>query len=168
MVIKRAPHLGRFFSPCFSVLQLGSSATPAAHKAMLRRFFVDVNSSNKRLRSETMTKIKDVDGALKAFEDAASKYAEATEQGNYKLGNKCYSIVREAVVLLREQNQTPLLSQFLNHHSVGARIWAATYLLPIQEDESLKVLEQIAATSGIHSLTAATAVQEWKRNALNP
>lgn len=40
-----------------------------------------------------MPKIKDVASALLMFEDAAKKHAEATEQGDYKQGNKNYDLI---------------------------------------------------------------------------
>lgn len=113
-----------------------------------------------------MTKIKDTAAALLQFEEAASKHAEATEQGDYKTGNKCYAIIAKVISFLKEQNEMQKLSEFLNHNSVGVRIWAATYLLPILESEGLRVLKQIAGGTGIHSFTAKTTVSEWEKGNL--
>ena len=38
-----------------------------------------------------MMKIKDIQTALEIFEDACIKHSEATEQGDYKTGNKYHS-----------------------------------------------------------------------------
>jgi hypothetical protein len=113
-----------------------------------------------------MTKIKDTSEALTLFEGAALKHAEATEQGDYKAGNKCYAVITKAVMFLKEQGDVQKLSDFINHNSVGVRIWAATYLLPVLEDEGIRALEQIAGLPGIHSLTAKTTLSEWRNGNL--
>lgn len=113
-----------------------------------------------------MTKLKDIEAALIKFEAAAAKHAEATEQGDYKTGNKCYAVIATVVSFLKEQNEIQKLSEFLNHSSVGVRMWAATYLLPVIESEGIRVLEQIARETGIHSFTAKTTLIEWRKGNL--
>jgi hypothetical protein len=45
-------------------------------------------------------------------------------------------------------------------------MWAATFLLPIQEKEAIRALELITAEDGIHSLTSRTTIQEWQNGRL--
>jgi Domain of unknown function (DUF2019) len=118
------------------------------------------------METETMTKIKDIESALKSFEAAADKQAEATEQGDYKTANKNYDIIIAAIEFLKEHNRLILLDEFLNHSSVGVRLWAASYLLNIKKDEAVKTLIAIARSGGIHSLTAGTTLSEWKKRNL--
>jgi hypothetical protein len=113
-----------------------------------------------------MTKIKDTITALSLFEEAATKHAEATEQGDYKTGNKCYATIAKAMTFLKEQGEVLTLLKFINHASVGVRMWAATFLLPVQENDGVKVLEEIAAETGIHSFTAKTTLSEWRKGNL--
>lgn len=113
-----------------------------------------------------MTKLIDKETALRKFEDAAIRHSEATENGDYKTGNKCYAIISKTISFLKERNEIPSLSQFLNHPSIGVRIWAATYLLPFMEEEGVAILEQIARGPGIHSLTAKTTLNEWRKGNL--
>jgi len=120
------------------------------------------------METETMTKIKDIESALKLFEEAATKHAEATEQGGgYKTINKNYKLIIAATGFLKEHNQLILLGDFLNHPSVGVRLWAATYLLDIKKDEAAKTLIAIARSGGIHSVNAGTTLSEWKKGNLN-
>ena len=116
--------------------------------------------------SKRMTKIKYIETALLKFEEAAVKQAEATEKGDYKTGNKNYAVIAKAVAFLKEHDSIEKLSSFLNHNSVGVRMWAATYLLPVLEVEALRVLNQIVSETGIHSLTAQTTVSEWEKENL--
>jgi len=113
-----------------------------------------------------MKKIKDIAAALLQFEEAANMHADATEHGDYKTANKCYANIAKVISLLKEQDEMQKLSELLNHNSIGVRIWAATYLLPVLEDEGLRVLKQIAGGTGIHSLTAKTTVSEWEKGNL--
>lgn len=113
-----------------------------------------------------MKKIKDIETALAVFEEASIKQTEATEQGDYKTGNKHYGEITKAVAFIKSENAIANLRPLLSHSSVGVRMWAACYLLPVDEKEGIKVLEQIAKSSGIHALTADTTLSEWKKGNL--
>ncbi|MEM0942125.1 MAG: DUF2019 domain-containing protein [Bacteroidota bacterium] len=113
-----------------------------------------------------MKKIKDIDTALAIFEEAAIKQAEATETGDYKTGNKHYDEITKAVAFIKNENAVESLKPFLSHSSIGVRLWAACYLLPVDEKQGVKTLEEIAKSSGIHSLTADTTLSEWKKGNL--
>jgi hypothetical protein len=113
-----------------------------------------------------MTKIKDTATALYLFEEAAAKHAEANENGDYKTGNKCYATIVKAMTFLKDHEDVLALIKFLSHPSVGVRMWAATYLLPIKENDGIKVLEKIEKENNIHSFVAKTTLSEWRKGTL--
>jgi hypothetical protein len=113
-------------------------------------------------------KLKDIKTALKLFEEASKMQAEATEQGDYKIANKCYDKIIQAVTFLKNENSIDSLLIYLTNPSIGVRLWTAYYLLPVREQEGIKILEEIRNSSGIHSLTAETTLSEWKKGTLNP
>lgn len=113
-----------------------------------------------------MKKIKDIETALSNFEEAAVKHTEATEHGDFKIGNKNYAEIVKAITFLKEHNGMDKLTKLLSHSSVGVRLWAATYLLPVMETEGLRVLKEIYSEAGIHSLTAKTTLSEWEKGNL--
>lgn len=115
-----------------------------------------------------MKKIKNIDTALSIFEEAAIKQAEAIEEGNYKMGNKQYDKIVRAMIFIKSENAVNRLKKFLCYPSVGVRLWAASYLLRVDEKEGTKALEKIAksSSSGIHGLTAETTLSEWKKGNL--
>ena len=113
-----------------------------------------------------MANIKDIRTALSLFEEAAIAHAEATEQGDYETGSKCYATIAKTITFLKEKGEISVLLIFLNHVSVGVRLWAATHLLLVHEVEGVKVLEEIVATTGIHSFTAKTTLSEWQKGNL--
>ncbi len=52
---------------------------------------------------ETMKKLSDITTALVVFEEAAIAQAKATEEGNYKVANKMYSIIVNAATFLKDK-----------------------------------------------------------------
>ena len=113
-----------------------------------------------------MNKIQNTETALSLFEEAATKHAEATEKGDYKVANKKYDIIVKSVTFLKERNEVERLLDFLTHSSVGVRMAAATYLLPIHEKDAVKILLEISKGPGIHALTAETTISEWRKGNL--
>jgi len=113
-----------------------------------------------------MTKIINVSSALKVFEEVANLHGLATEQGDYKVANKNYHRIVKSISYLKEHDLMDSLLNYICHSSIGVKMWAATYLLPKHERESLKCLEEIGSIKGIHSLTAKTTLSEWKRGNL--
>jgi len=111
-------------------------------------------------------KFKDAGEALKTFKEAAIIHGECTENGNYKLGNKNYKKIAAARNYLKEIGERELLRQFLNDSNLSVRGWAATYLLPLCENEALMVLNDIASTKGVYGGDASTTIQEWRKGNL--
>lgn len=97
-----------------------------------------------------MESTKEIDKAYMMFEEAAIRQVEATEIGDYKMANKNYKIIVRAARFLKEMNKMKMVSKLLDSESIGARMWAATYLLPISENEAIQVLQQIANEGRIH------------------
>ena len=111
-------------------------------------------------------KIKNVNNALECFRESAVIHCEATESGNYKLGNKNYDIVVKAIDYLIKDKAIDQLLQFLNDPNMSVRGCAATYLLPIYEKEALSTLNYIAQSKGIIAGNARTTIQEWEKGNL--
>lgn len=111
-------------------------------------------------------KIKDLKTALGIFKESSIKQAEATEKGDYKTGNKCYDRITKAANYLKKENAISSLKEFLSSDFVGVRLWAAYYWLSVDENEGTRVLEEIAKSTDIHSLSAETTLSEWKKGNL--
>jgi hypothetical protein len=111
-------------------------------------------------------KIKDINTALELFKGAATIHGECTENGNYKLANKNYDKIVKAVDYLKKESKRDYLYQFLGDLNIWVRGWSALYLLPLYEEDALKVLNIIAAGKGIVSSVAETTIQEWEKGNL--
>lgn len=110
--------------------------------------------------------MKDIKTTLEIFLEAANKQAEATEQGDYKMANKCYDKIIKSIAFLKSENAIDKLLEYLADTSIGVRLWSACFVLPIDEGKGIKVLKDIVKTKGIHSLTAETTLSEWKKGNL--
>lgn len=116
---------------------------------------------------EAMRKIKNLKEALEIFEDAAIKQADAiTQKGSSKIANRNYDKILSVAQYLRENKLLPELSVFYTHPNLSVRSWAAAYLLPVYEEESIKILEEIAKFEGFGALDADILIKEWKKGKL--
>lgn len=113
-----------------------------------------------------INKIETVFDALAEFEIAANKHAEATEQGNYKEANENYGEIVKAIMYLKEYEGQNELRKFIAHSSIGVRLWAVTYLLPIIEADAMQCLSKIVQGDNVHALTAETIISEWRKGNL--
>ena len=111
-------------------------------------------------------KITDVDNALEYFREAAAIHGEATESGNYKLGNKNYDLIVKSIDYLIKESAIDHLLKFLDDPNISVRVWAAAYLLPIYEKEALNTLLSIMQGNGIIAGNAQITIQEWKKGNL--
>ena len=110
--------------------------------------------------------MKDIKTALEIFEVVCIKHSEATELGDNKTGNKHYSKIMKAIAFLKSENAISSLNDYLSSPSIGVRLWSACYLLPVNEQEGIKVLEEIVKSPGINSLVAETTLSEWRKGNL--
>ncbi|MCK5750737.1 hypothetical protein [Oricola sp.] len=104
------------------------------------------------------------------FAKSASDHGRYTIEGNAPLVNRAY---RSLVSALRELRSKPdkgvlFLKGLLSDNDPSVVVWAATYLLPFDEEEAIFALEKIADT-GIPRLafSAKVTLQEWKARRLS-
>ena len=109
-----------------------------------------------------MKKIKDLETALKMYEEAAVKQEATFETGDYKTGNKYYEIFAKARNFIKKEKALEKLKPFLNHASPHLRVCAADDLLPIYEKEAIHALEEVIKDPGIVSMSAGRVLGEWK------
>ena len=110
--------------------------------------------------------INNVTTALEQFEEAAKGHGESVEISDYKAGNKYYKKIASAITYLKDQNQIEQLMKFIDHESIGVRLWTAAYLLPVQSERAVEVLNKIKSGNSIHSFTAETTLNEWEKGRL--
>lgn len=109
--------------------------------------------------------MKSIEEALATFEKCATIQAQTFETGDYRKGNKYFDKLMKSIVFLYEQKHLIDLEPFLHHQNVGVRSTAAFALLPVIEEKSKTVLQEIADNDyGIHSLNAERTLLRWNNN----
>lgn len=109
-----------------------------------------------------MTKIKSVEEAVKMIEVCAIKEYEATENGDYKTNNKYARYEAKCIKYLYEHNKLCTLHEYLKHEHSRVRLSAAYALLPIFENECVKVLNEIAnGNYGFSGISAKMILMQW-------
>lgn len=112
-------------------------------------------------------KIKNIEEALGLFIDSASKQIESNENGDYKIGNKCYDDLVIVTNYLKRTNSIKELRKLLDNKHIGVRLWSATYLLRDFEEEAKQTLREIVSLSHpVHSFTAEVTLSEWSNGSL--
>lgn len=101
------------------------------------------------------------------FINAAILHGEATETGDYKLGNKQYAVIANAYRKLKDQkNGIEILHKLMNHKNISVQSWAASYLLKTHTEEAKKVLQSVADKHGLVGFSAKMTLQEWEKGNL--
>lgn len=108
-------------------------------------------------------KIKDINQALKLFEDATRKQVEASRNGDYKTGNKNYHIIMKAAEYLKNNNSLDCLKPYLNSEILAEQLWSSFLLLRVDEYNAIKVLETISLGNDIIAGIAETTLNEWRK-----
>ena len=103
---------------------------------------------------------------LKSFEMFCIKHREESFEGNSKKANYYYNQIFKVVNLLKETNTLTSLSVFYSHSNIGVRTWAACFLLPVNEKQSLKILKEISKMKVTGSYTAELVIEGWKNGNL--
>ena len=71
-----------------------------------------------------------------------------------------------AGAFLKSNNALSLLERYLSSTDVGIRLWAACFLLSVNEESSVKALEEISKRNDIHALDAETTLIVWRKGEL--
>ena len=107
--------------------------------------------------------MKSIEEAISIFENSVAIQAQTFETGDYKKGNKYHKLEMQSVVYLYEHGHLSDLEKFLNHKNVFVRAAAAYMLLPIMEERSKAVLQEIISNNYRHqSLMSEIGLKRWE------
>lgn len=113
-----------------------------------------------------MEHTNNIDKALSSFKILAATQAAATENGDYKKGNKAFKQIIQIIKYLKGLERVNELEALLSDYNVGVRMFAAYGLLQTSPDVAVPILKEIAQREDIHSLTASVTLELWKSKAL--
>jgi len=106
---------------------------------------------------------------IDTYAKAAAEHGKATENGDYKTGNKAADTVAVIYNELRSRGldaQRSLLN-LLHDENPGIRIWAAAHALEFSPSDGVPVLEtMIKSEEGIIRFDAEMTLKEWRNGKL--
>ncbi len=108
----------------------------------------------------------DTDRIVSDFENYCVKNDEAAQSLNPKLANKYAKKIINCYLQLRELQKTNELSKLLRSENENVRLWAATHVLPTDEAEAKKVLQELATKPGLNAFSAEMTLREWGKGHL--
>jgi hypothetical protein len=102
------------------------------------------------------------------FVEAAVDHGRFTESGDSKRANKAHDKVIKALSKMKKlpDHGKGLLTFLLEHESDAVRGWAATYLLPLNENSAIDTLREIASGSGFVAFDCEMVLKLWKAGTL--
>lgn len=103
-----------------------------------------------------------------AFRRHALGHAAAAWDGDSKGADRHHRRVVEAVLALRDhgaEGERALL-RLLEDEDAAVRGWAATYALKLDENRSMRVLEEVALDPRLVGIDAQAVLREWRAERL--
>lgn len=111
--------------------------------------------------------IKTTEEALRIFIKSVNEHTKATENGEYKIVNKNYRLITDAIKYLYRNGELYKLHDLLDDQSLSVKVWAASYLLKDFETEALEILKTASNANIPHvSFNARIIIEEWQKGNL--
>lgn len=104
---------------------------------------------------------------VEKFIKYSREHGECNLDGNYKRGNRAYIDLISTIKEIRSQDKDlTVLVPLLSHEDEAVRAWAATYLLPTNEDEAKAVLRASSLGDNIISVASSMILSQWEKKEL--
>ena len=98
---------------------------------------------------------------------AASKHGDATNSGDYKLGNKQVDIIDSSYKeLVKTIEGRESLRDLMSNPNLSVKLWAASVCLPFFTIEAEKVLSNVSKDASLIGSSAEITLREWKKGNL--
>lgn len=109
--------------------------------------------------------IKNLEDALMKFEENTLKQEACNfEKGNARKYNQFSNNIASVAKWLYKNELLSELKIFYNHNSINTRSWAASFLLEIDTNNAIKILEELVLLNDFNS---KYILLEWKAGILN-
>lgn len=114
-----------------------------------------------------MKEYKDLTEAFSMFKKNAIEHGQHTMSGDYKLCNKCYKNIMNAVKYIASKGKYDGYKPMLEDANPSLRIWTAFALLHVDTKNAVKALKKvIKEDDGIMSFDAKMTLKEFKKGNL--
>jgi hypothetical protein len=95
-------------------------------------------------------------------------HGAATDRGDHEEANVAHSALIRVLTVLRGSSDRgrSALTGLLEHENPHVRCWAATHLLPLDEEAATQALEALRSEPPFVGFDAAMVLREWKAGRL--
>ena len=95
-------------------------------------------------------------------------HGAATDHGDHEDANTAHDALMRALAVLRESPDRgrSVLTGLLEHEDPHVRCWAATHLLPLNEEAAVRALEALTSEPPFVGFNAKMVLREWKAGRL--
>ncbi len=92
----------------------------------------------------------------------------ATDRGDHEEANAAHDALIRALAALRDSSDRgrSALTGLLGHEDPYVRCWAATHLLPLDEEAATRALEALTSEPPFVGLDAEMVLREWRAGRL--
>lgn len=104
---------------------------------------------------------------MEQFINDAIEHTEAILNGNYKNANKLHGRLMKHYAEHKSKNALVYYTKYLTHPHEGVRVWAATFLLKINEEVAVKCLQELSKLPSITAFSAKITLDLWRKGQLN-
>ena len=110
-----------------------------------------------------------LDDLVADYRGSAAAHGAATEAGDHKKANRQHDRLIEVLRQIRDSGATgdKALLGLLSDENTWVRLWAASHLLRVDEDQARRTLELLSQESGVVALDAEMVLSEWHKGTLS-
>lgn len=94
------------------------------------------------------------------------KYEDGIKKGYSRLSNKAHHEIYTMLSELTDDERSIGLPHLCNHENEAVRLWAATYLLELNENLALATINNIINQKSLLGLVAEMVLDQWKTDSL--
>jgi len=102
------------------------------------------------------------------FVDAAAAHGASTDSGDAKGANRAHDRIMKTLAKIKPLSDQGegILTALLDHENDSVKGWAATYLLPLNQEAAIATLEDIGAARGLVAFDAKMVLKLWREGTL--
>ncbi len=109
----------------------------------------------------------DVQALMNKVTDLCVEQGKAMDEGDSISANELHEKISIIMSNVKAQGQLSELKQLLQNDDENVKLWAATYLLPTEEELALSVISQVEKSDRLLSIEATTLKDMWNKGMLN-
>jgi len=105
---------------------------------------------------------------IKRYIAEAEAHGAGILEENSKKSNQSYDNLQKVYLEIKSLNRLEDLKILLGHGNSSVRVWAATHLLPVSEEDSRSTLNDVAKEVTPIGFNAQMIINEWNAGKLKP